>query len=189
VNLTKEQGQAWVAVLSGAVAYIAANPGRWWLFVFLPRIIRGLWATAASESNFNPSAQGDQGTSVGILQFQRRTWERLGGGDITDPREQGAAAIAYILEAGPSWGGRLLSPFGRPLLAWRTLWVGGRSYAYPPDSETIERLTGENTLGRRAWSAPPWQWFGAWLLVGGIPGVLTAALASAGVLVAVRRSR
>jgi len=89
-----------------------------------------LLATAAQESTYTADASGDDGRSVGALQFYDTTWTGLELGDL-DRRKSvwwsSWAAAKYIADAWvrePGWVWRLLLPYYGGGYA-RLLWVNG----------------------------------------------------------------
>jgi len=86
--------------------------------------------TAAQESTYNPNAVGDEGRSVGMLQFYDSTWETLELGDL-DRRYsvfwQAWAAGKYVQSAllhDLGWVWRLLVPYYCAAYC-RVLWTNG----------------------------------------------------------------
>ena len=65
-------------------------------------------AIAREETGFNPSALGDSGRCVGMMQINRSfhldRMEKLGVTDLTDPVQCAAVAIDYIRELSVSFG-------------------------------------------------------------------------------------
>jgi hypothetical protein len=127
-------------------------------------LLRGLWATAISESNLNAEAVGDGGDSVGLLQFRSAVWTELGAGELPErlePAAQGRAAVRYLGRAARPWA--LVAPMGG-LEAWRILWTRGVEMSAPPDLEAWRaRYLSDESLARRAWAAPPTVYYLAWI--------------------------
>lgn len=89
-----------VALVLGATASWFAHPLIWLCFGPF-RWIAAILMTAAQESSYNASAEGDDGASVGILQFTAPTWEALGGDPDrrTSSMLSGWYAGAYVQNA------------------------------------------------------------------------------------------
>jgi len=112
------------------IIWIAFGPFRWMAF---------LQATAAQESTYNPLAVGDDGRSVGILQFYDDTWSDLDLGDLdrrTKIYWQAWAAGKYVQTAmltGDGWIWRLFLPYfgaGYGRVLWTHGTVGGLSFDF-----------------------------------------------------------
>lgn len=159
-QITDAQRATWRATLLGALSYLVRTPRLWWMLLVLPRLVRGLWASAWSESYMDASAVGDDGESVGVLQFHRRTWERLGGGgDRTDPGVSGAAAVAYLGAAPRRWWARLWLTGGQESLrAWRAYWVRGPQGGLP-----TPRDGDAGPIATEAWRRVPVEYYVAWV--------------------------
>lgn len=163
-NPTPAERAVWSAYLGGAVAELL-SPSSWRLWLVLPWVIRGLWATGWSESYMRQSAVGDRGTSVGVAQFQPRTWQSLGFVEVSDGRDarasvdlQGRASVRYVARSAPL--ARLLS-----LRYWRVLWTRGPSAPWTPTVGAD--LSAPGTVAARAWSSPPaafWLSLAVWSL-------------------------
>jgi len=105
-----------------------------WMFAFpLGCMMRGLWMTAASESNFDGTALGDDGASVGILQFNVVNLELVRRQDWRlSSFWSGLAAVRYI--GRQDWPEllALLRPGDAGAVAWRSLWVSGDALSERP---------------------------------------------------------
>lgn len=116
-----------------------------------------LGATAAQESTYNPSASGDNGRSIGILQFYDTTWSDLALGDL-DRRYslmwQGWAAGKYVQTAilySFWWIPRFLVPYYVGGYC-RLLWVNGIRGGLTRDfNDMVSYWDGEGAA-RPAWN-------------------------------------
>ena len=116
-----------------------------------------LLATAAQESTYNNEAAGDEGRSVGALQFYDSTWTGLGLGDL-DRRKSALwaswGAAKYISDAftsEPGWVWRLLLPYFGAGYA-RLLWVNGVNSGLTRSfSEMVDYWDSEGAA-RTAWN-------------------------------------
>ena len=52
------------------------------------------------ESGFNPNAIGDEGTSFGIFQFKKSTWEKFCSGNIWSVEDQTKCTIDILRDGG-----------------------------------------------------------------------------------------
>lgn len=116
--------------LAGAAVGWVLEPSLW----ALPP---GTWfaamvATARAESNFNAAAAGDDGTSVGIAQFQAQTWEavapagwstRYRTSAYLSGRKSAGYAAAALAENPAVWA--VLLYLWPGVWPWRALWTGG----------------------------------------------------------------
>jgi len=103
------------------LVWVVAGPMKW---------LALLQMTAAQESTYNPDAIGDDGRSVGMLQFYDSTWEGLELGDLSRRNSifwSSWAAGKYVQGAllhDFGWIWRLLVPYYGAAYA-RVLWTNG----------------------------------------------------------------
>lgn len=79
--------------LTHPVLWLVGGPFRWWAMMM---------STASQESSFNAMAEGDDGMSIGVLQFWKPTWEALGMVNPDDrmrPFLVGYIATRYVQNA------------------------------------------------------------------------------------------
>jgi hypothetical protein len=168
VNPTGEQTAAFIRALIGVVIGILSTPAVWYWFLFFPRVVRAVWATGWSESNWSPTAAGDGGDSVGVFQFRSATWADLGVGDLAgreNPFDSGRAFVAYARRGSKPL--QLLTPGIAGLRAWRVLWTRGPSMEVPASlvGGWEARYMAEDSLAVRSWRAPPLVYYLAWIPV------------------------
>jgi hypothetical protein len=130
------------------------------LLPYLPaqHIRQALAYTAIAESSLNATASGDNGRSIGVLQFLDTTAERLAP-EVPYrmdwrkiPRACGFAAVVYIAQAvrdNPEWKDLLTveDPLSR-LAAFRVLW---RYNPYKGQSRRAARIAEERSGIRESW--------------------------------------
>lgn len=176
--MNQRQAIVWRTLVQSFVVALLARPSRWLLLPFAPRLVRGLYATARAESQLTADAVGDEGASVGVLQFHVTTWERLGmparltieGADAdarVSPEQQGEAAARYLVDAlrtSPArWWRLLVGTTAVSLPAWRSLWLRGPARDIPySDPDWVVRYVSPRTIAYRSWEAPPVQYRYAW---------------------------
>lgn len=124
-------GEKWLAAALLAVGALAgwivtpllwpvAGPVRWVALVL---------ATSAQEAGYSSTAAGDDGDSVGMLQFNVNTWPALTGRDLDDrtsPFLSGFYAARYVAEAllaSPRWWLLGVPVVGFVVMRW--MWTNG----------------------------------------------------------------
>jgi len=152
------------------VLWLAAGPFRW---------LALLTMTAAQESGYNRDAAGDGGDSVGMLQFNVKSWPTLTGRPLEDrasPFWSGFYAARYVqLGLLTSWGWwKLALPIEGPAVM-RWMWTHGISASAADDDAS----TMWSTFRGEGHS------YSTWLVVRG----LTLLPAVVGVYVLVRLAR
>ena len=116
-----------------------------------------LLATAAQESTYTADASGDDGRSIGALQFYDSTWTGLGLGNLDRRRSvwwSSWAAAKYIADAfvdRPGWIWRLLLPYYGAGYA-RLLWVNGVSSGLTRDFSEMMAYWNSEGAARTAWN-------------------------------------
>lgn len=105
---------------------------RFWAAPWIPcwMLRQAMAYTALAESDLNPTAVGDAGASVGLVQFYERTAGNLSvpwpWDWRTNPVASGWASVEYVaqaVKADPSWKPLLTDPdTDRRLATWRVLW-------------------------------------------------------------------
>lgn len=130
------------------LVWVVAGPFRW---------IALMQMTAAQESSYNPDAVGDDGRSVGMLQFYDSTWTSLEMGDLsrrTSIAWSAWAAGKYTQGAllnGWGWVWRLFLPYvGAAYM--RVLWTNGVTGGLEKSFDDVwDQFTGEGNA-QPAWN-------------------------------------
>ena len=151
--------------IGGAAGWIT-HPGIWLVMPFF-RWLAFLAGTAAQESGFNASIAGDDGRSVGMVQFYDTTWTAITDGRALEDREKpwmvGYYAAVYLQTAlFSNWRWWLI---GLPVVGWflgRTLWRYGVG-----KTDVLSTIPEEIAQGR---NLPAYL---AWRLVFLFPGYFT----------------
>lgn len=153
-QLSEEQAKDVRLAIVGAI--VGAILSGWGLLYPWSRLAKGVYVTAAAESNFKRGAEGDAGASLGILQFNQVNADLLKQENWrADPWFSGYAVPRYWkdrVKRGDGVEGWGTSPLiaslreGTPgLAAWRSAWVRGRVYT-PNDASYV------GTIAAQAWS-------------------------------------
>lgn len=174
-----EQWYGALAMTLGALLSWFAHPLVWPVSWFSPFYwVAMIWTTAAQESGFDPQATGDEGRSVGILQFHDANEGIIYKTDNRrSPFWSGYLSAKYVQKAIiHDW--RWLA-IASPVIgmAWfRWLWTSG------PSSEALVAGWTGNDTGETAWSRFRSEGiaFGAWWTYNVI-GLLLSAGTVAGV--------
>lgn len=171
--------ESWKNVLVlhlAALVGFVTHPLVWAVSLFNPAVyLMAIGATAGQESDYSATAAGDDGDSVGLLQFNVNTWPDLTGRELADrtsPWWSGYYAAAYVqdaLLASWLWWPLLMIPVFR-IAAYRHLWTHGAS-ASSAESAWSESWSDETSIGNRTWPA-----YRFWLLVFGAPALVIAGM-------------
>lgn len=141
----------------GALVGWLTHPIVWLPLGFTPfRALHYLGVSARQESGWNKDASGDGGNSVGILQFNVKTWPALTGLDLEERKncfKAGYYAIVFIQDAllhDWMWWVQLRVPvYGIAALRW--MWTHGVSKA-PSPAEAWDTMKKEG----QTWK---WYWY------------------------------
>lgn len=127
-----------VAVLLGYLV----RPKLWILGPF--GAVRRAWAQVAQESGWNPDAAGDEGGSVGLLQFSSDKADWYADGWRSSPFVSGWAWGRYVNDAGMAWILRFAIPvYG---YAWmRYAWTHGAAGDPPSISTVLDQVGSERS--------------------------------------------
>lgn len=134
----------WIAMLAGTLAGMVASG--WGIAMPWGRVYRGVMTTAAAESGFNPAAIGDNGASVGILQYNDVRSDLIGIQGWRESAWWSGYAVARYLRITRA---RIatLRPGTAGLRAWRAAWTAG-----DPDITQRGEVPGLGEISARAWA-------------------------------------
>lgn len=120
-------------LILGTILGLVASGWGW--FVPWSRMVRGVVTTAMAESAFDPAAVGDNGASIGILQFNDVRADLLSRKDWRlSPFLSGYAVARYLRATDARIA--VLRPGLDGLAAWRSAWVRG-SALEPGDQRDV----------------------------------------------------
>ena len=149
---TAAKWAAWAScALGGTLGYLV-TPRIWFTLTGPFRWLSMLSATMAQESDYTPTAQGDEGASWGIVQFSSSAWATATGsnpsGDTSNdhrlsPFRSGYASARYVnaaLKESMTWWWKLAVPV-LGFSAMRMMWTGGITGTFSGrpffDSDTV----------------------------------------------------
>ena len=136
---------AFVGWLMAPGIWLAFGPFRWLAFVL---------AASDQESSYNPAAAGDDGGSVGVLQFAASTWQVVSGGSDDADRTSAFLSGYYaprMVEAAFDADSRWFWYLACPVLgyaAFRHLWTHGYGSA-----DSLADAWSETSAEAASWSA------------------------------------